>query len=223
MFRVLRFALSFAVISTFSLAQSTNPPADAKTSTSAQPVASPAKVIEGVGDRSSKETVAPAAAVDNPLGEARILYRQGNFAGAIATYEKYVQEHPQLPDGYTGQVRVYLKQKDVERAAQLAEQGMAQSDSPRMRSARAEVWFRQGKIFEAEKEWVEIVNSGYPEARAYLGLARVRDAIAMYKTAKAMIDKAHELDPSDSDIHDEWIGTLSRAKTHPIPRRLARG
>jgi len=150
--------------------------------------------------------------MDNPLGEAGILYSHGNFPDAIAKYEGYVQEHPQSPDGYAGLVRVYLKQKDVEQAVQMAEKGIAQSDSPRMRSARAEVWFRQGKILEAEKEWVDIVNSGRPEARAYLGLARVRNAIAMYKSAKVMIDKAHALDPKDSDIQEEWIGTLSRAQ-----------
>lgn len=81
-----------------------------------------------------------------------------------------------------------------------------------MRSARAEVWFRQGRIADAEKEWVAIVNSGYPEAWAFLGLARIRDAVAMYKSAKALIDKAHALDPNDSDIQEAWIGTLSRAK-----------
>ena len=210
MFRALRCALPFAVISVLSLAQSAPAPADAKTSASAQRAVSPAKAVEAVTETSSLEAAAPLAA-DNPLGEAGILYRQGNLPEAIATYEKYVEQHPRLPDGYAGLVRVYLKQKDVERAAQMAEKGMAQSDSPRMRSARAEVWFRQGKIFEAEKEWVAIINSGYPEARAFLGLARVRDALAMYKTAKAMIEKANELDPSDSDIHEEWIGTLSRA------------
>ena len=70
----------------------------------------------------------------------------------------------------------------------------------------------QGKINEAEKQWVEVINSGYPEARAFLGLARVRNAIAMYKSAKKMIDKAHELDPYDPDIQEEWIGTLSRSE-----------
>ena len=81
-----------------------------------------------------------------------------------------------------------------------------------MKVAQAEVWFRQGKINEAEKQWVDIINSGYPEARAFLGLARVRDALAMYKSAKKMIDKAHELDPLDPDIQEEWIGTLSRSE-----------
>ncbi len=175
---------------------------------------SPAKVAEASAGppSSSKDTAAPVAPIDNPLGEAGILYSHGNFPDAIAKYEGYVRQYPQSPDGYAGLVRVYLRQKNVEQAVQIAEKGIAQSDSPRMRSARAEVWFRQGKIPEAEKEWVEIVNSGRPEARAYLGLARIRNAIAMYKTAKVMIDKAHALDPKDSDIQEEWIGTLSRAE-----------
>lgn len=214
MLRVLRFALLFAAISAFGFGQSTARPEDAKASASTQPAVSPAKVVESSAGPSSSsvDTAAPVAPADNPLGEARILYTHGDFPGAITKYEGYVQQHPQSPDGYAGLVRVYLKQKDVDQALRMAEKGIVQSDSLRMRSARAEVWFRQGKIPEAEKEWVEIVNSGRPEARAYLGLARIRNAIAMYKTAKVMIDKAHALDPEDSDIQEEWIGTLSRAQ-----------
>ncbi|MGP0021498.1 MAG: aspartyl protease family protein [Candidatus Sulfotelmatobacter sp.] len=200
------------MISVLGFAQSTSQPVGAKDPASSQSGVSPAKVVRDSAGLSSKDTAAPIAPLDNPLGEARLLYRQGKFPGAIAKYEQFVQQHPQSPDGYAGLVRVYLKQKDVEQAIQAADRGIAQSDTPRMRSARAEVWFRQGKIQEAEKEWVGIVNSGYPEARAFLGLARIRDAIAMYKTAKAMIDEAHALDANDSDIQEEWIGTLSRAQ-----------
>lgn len=207
--RVLRFALPFAVLSALSFAQSSSPQAGANPAASA--VSAPKTAGESA-DSSSPTNPVAVAPLENLLGEALVFYRQGNFQGAITSYERYVQQHPLLPDGYAGLVRVYLKQKEVEQAARTAEKGVAQSDSPRMRSARAEVWFRQGRIAEAEKEWVAVVNSGYPEARAYLGLARVRNAIAMYKTAKAMIDKAHDLDPNDSDIQEEWIGTLSRAK-----------
>ncbi len=212
MFRLLRFVWPFAVISAFSLAQSATPQGQAKASASVPPAVSPAKAVAASPEPSVPNAVAPVAPVENLLGEGRVFYRQGNFERAIASFERYVQQNPRLPDGYAGLVRVYLKQKNVEQAAQTAEKGIAQTDSPRMRTARAEVWFRQGKILDAEKEWVAIVNSGYPEARAYLGLARIRDAIAMYKTAKAMIDEAHALDPNDSDIQEEWIGTLSRVR-----------
>jgi len=140
------------------------------------------------------------------------LYRKGDFTGAIAMYGELLRHSPHSPDAYAGMVRVYLKQKNVEQAAQAANEGLAQSDSPPVRIARGEVWFRQGKIIEAEKEWVDVINSGHAEARAYLGLARVRNAIAMYKSARTMIEKAHQLDPTDPDIQEEWIGTLSRAQ-----------
>jgi hypothetical protein len=78
--------------------------------------------------------------------------------------------------------------------------------------ALGEVQFRQGKISEAEQEWVKVINSGHMDARAFLGLARVSDAVAMYQRGKTMIDKARELDSSDPDIERHWIGTLSRSE-----------
>jgi tetratricopeptide (TPR) repeat protein len=160
----------------------------------------------------SGTTVEPSPAAANPLGDARALYRKGDFDGAIAKYEDFERDHLRSPDGYAGMARVYLKQKKVEEAEQAVQQGLAQSDAPRMHVAQAEVWFRQGKIVEAETEWAKVINAGHPEARAYLGLARVRRAIAMYKTAKRLIDKAHELDPDDPDIDEAWVETLSRAE-----------
>jgi tetratricopeptide (TPR) repeat protein len=156
------------------------------------------------------------------LRDARSLYSKGDFDAALAKYQEILKTHPQSPDAYAGEVRVYLKQKKVDLAAQTADQAVAQSNHGRIRVARGEVWFRQGKIFEAEKEWVEVANSGYPEARAFLGLARVRNALAMYKSAKKMIDRAHELDPDDPDIQDEWMSTLSRSeRVHYLETALA--
>jgi tetratricopeptide (TPR) repeat protein len=198
MFRVPGLSLALLLISAAGSAQSTvNQPAPATgTVTSSVPSA----------------TVAPLPGPTDSLAEAKVLYRKGNFDGAIAKYQEFLKDHPNSPDAIAGEVHVYLKQKNVEQAAQTVEQGLAQSDSPRLRVAQAEVWFRQGKINEAEKQWVEIIKSGNAEARAYLGLARVRNAIAMYKTARKMIDKAHELDLSDPDIQQEWIGTLPRSE-----------
>jgi len=159
---------------------------------------------------SSVSAIAPAIP-SNPLEAALLLYRKGEFDGALAKYQEVLKDHLQSPDAYAGMVRVYLKQKKVDDAAKAADEGLAHVDHPRLRSARAEVWFRQGRITDAEREWVQVVNS-YPEAHAYLGLARVRSAIAMYKTAKQMLDKAHEIDPDDPDIQSEWIYTLPRAE-----------
>ncbi len=140
------------------------------------------------------------------------FYRKGDFDAALAKYQEIVQQKPKSPDAYAGIVRVYLKEKRVDDAARMAEQGLAASDAARIRVAHAEVLFRQGKIAEAEKEWVNVINSGHPEARAYLGLSRVRRAVAMYKSGQTLIKKAHELDPTDPDIEERWVTTLSRSE-----------
>jgi predicted aspartyl protease/Tfp pilus assembly protein PilF len=206
MSQVLRFSLVFGLLSLYSLGQSSNSSATGSVSSS------PPQVAADAGSPSSPSAAAASLTTPNPLGQALIFYRKGNFEGALEKYREILKDHPKSPDAYAGMVRVYLKQKNVDLAAQTADQGLALSDSPRIRVARAEVWFRQGKIAEAEAEWVKVINSGYPEARAYLGLARVRDAVAMYKTAKTMIEKAHQLDADDPDIQEEWVGTLARSE-----------
>jgi len=204
MIRVLRLRLMLALVPAVCLSQSSGEPPKSPIQQSA-PSATPAPL-------SAPADGANTPVVDNPIGEARASYRRGDFAAAIAKYQEILQQNPKSPDAYAGLVHVYLKQKNVEQAAEVAEKGTAQTASVRMRVARAEVWFRQGKIAEAEKEWVEVINSGYPDGRAYLGLARVRAASAMYKSARRMIEKAHELDPYDSDIQNRWVGTLSRSE-----------
>src|SRR5262249_37898216 len=116
----------------------------------------------------------------------RFNRRTGDFTNAIAKYKDIVQNKPASPDGWAGLIRSYLKARNVSAASQSAEQAVAVVDHPRTRTARAEVLFRQGEIVEAEKEWVNVINSGYPEARAYLGVARVRLANSMYRSAVKM-------------------------------------
>src|SRR5258706_5841343 len=61
---------------------------------------------------------------------------------------------------------------------------------------------------DAEREGVDTIIGGHPDGRAYVGIARVSDALSLYKRSQAMLEKAHELDPADADIQKEWLGTL---------------
>jgi tetratricopeptide (TPR) repeat protein len=208
-------------LSSFGFAQSSNAPSTSNPPASNHAVShdqSPGQAAVSLSQRVAATEVSVATESPNikpvPRGleEAFLLYRKGNFSGALEKYELVLKERPQSPDALAGEVRTYLKMKNVEQAAAVAEKGLAASNSPRVRSARAEVWFRQGRISDAEREWVAVINSGYPEPRAYLGLARVRGVLAKYKGEKAMLDKAHELDPYDSDIQQQWMETLSLAE-----------
>ena len=153
-----------------------------------------------------------SSAPPDPLGEAKALARKGNFDAAIKKYQQLLQERPKSPDAYAGLTHCYLKKKDVTQAYETITNGLQIADSWPVRVALGEVYFRQGQIPKAEKEWVGVINSGHQAARAYLGLARVRWAISMNKSAKAFIDKAHGIDPNDPDIQRGWIGTLRRSE-----------
>lgn len=153
-----------------------------------------------------------AAAQPDPLGEAKELYRKGNFDAAIQKYQQIIQERPRSPDAYAGLARVHLKKKDVQRAYETVNKGLQGADSAPVHVALGEVYFRQGKIHEAEIEWVNVINSGHQDARAYMGLARVRWAMSMYRGGWTMIDRAHQLDSTELEIRQLWVGKVSRAE-----------
>jgi hypothetical protein len=148
----------------------------------------------------------------DPLSAAIRHYRRGEFDAAIQGYNAILQKNPKSPDAFAGLARVYLKQKEVDQAYEMAMNGVKATDSSVVHEALGEVYFRQGKIPEAEKEWVNVINQGYPNARAYWGLSRVRHALSLYAQARQMLDKAWELDPTDPDIQKYWINSLSRGE-----------
>jgi len=154
------------------------------------------------------QNIAPDEMPDR-LRDARDLYRKGDFDHAIQKYQQLLLEHPNSAEVYAGLTRVYLKRKDVKQASDTITKALQVADSPVVRVALGEVYFRQGKISTAELEWVNVIKSGRADARAYLGLARVRWAISMYKSGWKLIDEAHRLDPTDPEIRRVWAGELS--------------
>jgi len=152
------------------------------------------------------------ASEDLLLAEAEKFYRAGDFDHAVQDYERVLQASPNTPEAYAGLTRVYLKKKDIPQAEATIRKGVRLADSPAVRVALGELYFRQGKIPEAEDEWIRVVNSGSPDARAYFGLSRVRRAASMYQSSRNMLVKAHQLDPSDPEIRLRWAETLSQAE-----------
>ena len=85
---------------------------------------------------------------------------------------------------------------------------------PDVKVARGEAYFRQGKIPEAEAQFVAVINSGAENARAYLGLARVSQAISLFHREKLMIDKARALDPGRSRCNAILDGNSDARRAH---------
>ena len=147
------------------------------------------------------------------MAEALQAYRTGKFDAAIEKYNQILADDAKSADAYAGLIRLYLKREEVDKAQEIAVRGMAAApDSNVMQTALAELEFRQGKIPEAEQIFVKVINTGDLNARAYWGLARIRDAISMHKKAKDLLDRAHAFDPADPDIQRYWMSSLKRSE-----------
>jgi tetratricopeptide (TPR) repeat protein len=148
-----------------------------------------------------------------PLKEAEGYYRKGSFDQAVAKYNEVLKLDPHSAEAYSGIARCYLKQDKVRDTAEILQRGLqAKPPDPDFKVAQAELLFRQGKIPEAEKILVDVINSRVPNAHAYLDLAELSVAVAMNRRARRLIGLAHELDPDDPDVQKLWIDTLSRAE-----------
>jgi tetratricopeptide (TPR) repeat protein len=169
----------------------------------------PALRAQNPAPDSAAAPAAPAGGTGPSLQDALRLYRTGKLDAAI---EQYVQleSGPQPTLAYAGLTRAYLKKKDpVDAYAAAAKAVELEPNSADAKVARGEAYFRQGKIPEAEAQFVAVINSGAENARAYLGLARVSQTISFYRREKQMIDKARSLDPKDPDIARMWMSTLT--------------
>jgi len=146
-----------------------------------------------------------------PLEEAEQLYRMGEFDEAIQRYNAIIGSDTDNAVAYAGLARAYLKLNKQNDAYLAAAKAVEHNPSlGTAHSALGEVYFRQGKLHEAETDFLKALKLDQADARSYLGLARLYQATYNFKKAKVAIDKAHSLDPTDPDIGDSWVETRSR-------------
>jgi tetratricopeptide (TPR) repeat protein len=157
----------------------------------------------------------PATAPDRSaaLSEAQALYRKGSFDLGIVRYNEVLKADPASGAAYAGIIRCYLKQDKVQEADDTLQKALQSVPShPDVRVAEGELLFRQGEIPEAEKLFNEVIAAppdpaqpnAKPNARAYLGAARVASANAMYAREHILISRAYALDKSDPEIRRLW-------------------
>jgi hypothetical protein len=148
-----------------------------------------------------------------PLDEAQQLYRMGEFERAIDRYQKIISGGPDDAAAYAGLARIYLKLKKPDEAFAAATKAVEHDPSlATAHSALGEVYLRQGKLYEAQQEFLVPFKMKQLDARAYLGLSRLYRGTFNFKRAKVTIDKAYGLDPSDPDISGAWMDTRPRSE-----------
>ena len=156
----------------------------------------------------------PVAGIESEpaaLKEADEQLWKGSFDQAIAQYNQILKSGSETAEAYTGIVRCYLKQEKLRDADETLVKGLqANPTDPGLKVVQAELLFRQGRIPEAERIFVQVINAGGAPARAYLGLAQISSASGLYAREHRLILRARDLDPSDPDVQKAWMGTLSR-------------
>ena len=164
---------------------------------------------------------APVAAASDPtamLSDALSLYRKGSFDQALGKYNDVLKADPHSGEAYAGIIRCYLKQDKIAEADGALQKGLQSNPaSADLKVAEGELLFRQGEIPEAGKLFDYVIATPPdpahpntpPNARSYLGAARVSAATAMYAREHILLARAHNLDGSDPDIRELWIESLS--------------
>ncbi|HET7210065.1 MAG TPA: tetratricopeptide repeat protein [Terriglobales bacterium] len=107
----------------------------------------------------------------------------------------------QVP-AWQAQVRKYAEAKDWDSAMRLVEQEVARAPQDMdVRAWRARVLAWAGKLPEAEKEYLEILQVFRTDPDNWMGLASVYQREGKLSEAQRAINTAEELDPKRSDIH----------------------
>lgn len=118
-------------------------------------------------------TVSPKV-LSVPLTEALRLYRTGKFDKSVAAYNPISLAGSQdAVLAYSGLVRVYLKQEKTNDAFAAASKAVSliPGKTPAI-TALGEVYFRQGKLKQAEDSFLNPLRACDIDARSYLGLAK---------------------------------------------------
>lgn len=146
-----------------------------------------------------------------PFAEAMELYRAGNTGGASAKFTQVAQSGGE--DGaaaYAWLARMQIQMNKPDEAELSAKKALELNPTlPTAQSAMGEVYYRQGKLLDAQELFRKIVLADKKDSRAYLGLAKIYWATANNLSAKQMIDHAHNLDAQDPDIFWHWLRTVA--------------
>jgi len=181
-----------------------------------QQAASPSSANSGktAVENGPSPATAQKAAPLSPFETAMILYRSREFAGAAAALDQISQSgDADSAKAFAWLARTDLRMGKIAEAEAAAQKALAISANlPTGHAALGEVYFRQGKFADAEKEFLTPLKAGVADPRAYLGEGRLSWASSNQIHGKKLIDKAHALDPQDPEIRAWWLSTLSRSE-----------
>jgi hypothetical protein len=151
-----------------------------------------------------------------PATDADKAMLAGDYSKAEDLYKAELAKQPGDGDSELGLIHALLREQRVDSAAvEVASAVKASPKSAALATARGEVEYRKGELWNVEPTVVASYKLDPCNGRTRLLFARVLEASARYATAKQQYTLAHEFDPGDPEITLGWIKTL------PVTQRAA--
>lgn len=143
------------------------------------------------------------------LADADRLLRSGKSDDALRIYRAVFQRDPSSSAALVGTARALLQSDDFTAAHGSA--AAAVSAFPKYAPAHsvlADVHFREGRFGQAEEQYRAALALDSGLVPAWLGLARIAEAVSYFKRARLYLDNAHRLAPDDPAVLYAWAGML---------------
>lgn len=133
--------------------------------------------------------------------QALAAYRAADYKTAIPLLEAAAEKNPQDPILHAALLSALVYEGRVDEAADAAAADATDfPNSPEVTAARGEFAYYMSDMGQAEKLLKAAIKLKEQTPRAYYGLYRLYHALSMYRSARLLCLRAHEIDPDDALI-----------------------
>lgn len=162
---------------------------------------------------SSASTDSAGNATTEALVSARTLLAKGKFEEASAAFQALVDKDPKSAEAQVGLIRSLYRDDKLDEAEAAAKNAIGVlPDSALIQATTGDLDFREGKFADAEAAYRASLKLDPHSARGLFGMGRMFQMVSMPKMAKVALTHAHQADPNDSQIYDQWLRTLPYAE-----------
>lgn len=145
------------------------------------------------------------------------VYKSGDCKTAIPLLQASAAKDPRDPLIAAALLSSLVYEGRVDDASDAADADAAAfPNSAEVMAARGEFAYYMSDMAEAERLFRGALKLNESSPRATYGLYRIFHAASMYRAARLLCFKAHELDPDDALITSAYIRYLARAKREEV-------
>jgi tetratricopeptide (TPR) repeat protein len=149
-------------------------------------------------------------------------FRAGDYKTAVPLLSAAAGSDPKNAAVRAALLSALVYEGKLEEASEAADLAAANfPNSPEVTAARGEFAFYMGDVPQAEKLFKDALKIHDSTPRAYYGLSRLYRAASLFRSARLLCLKAHELDPDDAYITLGWLRYVPREKREELAGSFA--